>query len=75
MIAPSPDWFVSQTTNLLQAGEWIDEIELPLITYDAGSDSGEMFTSRDIDTQPKEPITVYDDNLQFLGKLVLTRLE
>ena len=74
MIAPSPDWFVAQTTDLLKNGEWIDEIELDLITYDAGSDSGEMFTSPDKDTQPKKPIIVFLDDLQRLGKLVLTRI-
>jgi hypothetical protein len=74
MIAPSPDWFVSQTTNLLKAEEWIDEIELALITYDAGSDSGRSLTAQDIDTQPKEPISVFSDNLQRLGKLILTRI-
>ena len=74
MIAPSPDWFVSRTTNLMKGEDWVGEIELELITYDAGSDSGEMLTSQDIDTQPKEPVTVFSDNLQRLGKLVLTQI-
>ena len=74
MIAPSPDWFVSQTINTLKDGKWIDNIELTLITYDAGSDSGMTLTSQDIDTQPKEPITVFSDNLQRLGKLILTKI-
>ena len=75
MIAPSPDWFVSQTINLLKDGEWIEKIELALITYDAGSDSGIMFTSEDIDTQPKELVTVFSDNLQRLGKLILNQIK
>ena len=74
MIAPSPDWFIAQTTDLLKDEDWIEEVELELITYDAGSDSGETFTAQDIDTQPKDPITVFSDNLQCLGKLKLTRI-
>ena len=74
MIAPSPDWFVSVSTNLLNGNDWINTVELELITYDAGSDSGETFTSQNNDTQPKESITVFSDNLQYLGKLILTRI-
>ncbi len=74
MIAPSPDWFVSQTFNLLKDEAWIEKIELELITYDAGGDSGETFTSQDIDTLPKGAITVFPDNLQHLGKVVVTRI-
>jgi hypothetical protein len=75
MIAPSPDWFVSVTTNLFNGNDWIDAVELELITYDAGSDSGETFTSQNIDTQPKESITIFSDNLQQVGKLVITQIE
>ena len=75
MLAPSPDWFVAQTTDLMQGKEWIDKIELELITYDAGSDSGETLSAQNIDTSPKEPVTVFSDYLQSLGKLVLTRIK
>jgi hypothetical protein len=74
MIAPSPDWFVSQTINLLKEEGWIDNIDIDLITYDAGSDSGETFTTQDIDTQPKEPVQVFTEDLQLLGRLVVTRI-
>lgn len=75
MLAPSPDWFVAQTTNLIQNGEWLETIELNLVTYDAGSDSGETLTAKDIDTDPKEPITIFSENLQGLGKIILTKIE
>lgn len=75
MLAPSPDWFVSQFTNLIQDDEWIDNITLSLITYDAGSDSGATLTAADKDTNPKEAIIVFDDYLQGLGRLVLTRIK
>ncbi|MFC1789641.1 spondin domain-containing protein [Patescibacteria group bacterium] len=75
MLAPSPDWFVAQTKNLIENGKWLESIELELITYDAGSDSGSTLTAEDIDTNPKEPITVFSENLQRLGKIILTKIE
>ena len=57
MVAPSPDWFVGiSAENLLASGEWPDELVFELQAYDAGSDSGTTYDSRDRDTQPKEPI-------------------
>lgn len=75
MVAPSPDWFVAQSTNLIEDGKWAEKIELDLITYDAGSDSGADFTSDDLDTQPKEPTKIYPEKLQHLGRIILTQIE
>jgi len=75
MLAPSPDWFVSETTNLIKEGQWIDQIELNLITYDAGGDNGETLTAQDANTNPKGLIVVFLDNLQGLGKIVLTKIK
>ena len=74
MLAPSPDWFISVTENLLIDGRWLDSVEFNLITYDAGSDSGENLTSLDRDTKPKESIKIFSDNLQGLGKIILTKI-
>lgn len=74
MLAPSPDWFVSQTATLIQDGTWQDRIELQLITYDAGGDSGDTFTATDNDTSPKELITKFPAHLQNLGTIVITRI-
>lgn len=57
MIAPSPDWFVANSNvSLIVDGEWIDQIELVVVLFDAGTDSGTDFTSPDNDTNPKEPV-------------------
>ncbi len=57
MIAPSPDWFTGAAeVNLMPDGKWIDEIEVPLWAWDAGSDNGTTFLARDSDSQPQESI-------------------
>lgn len=57
MIAPSPDWFVANSNiALIVDGEWIDQIEMDVVLFDAGTDSGTDFTSLDNDTNLKEPI-------------------
>lgn len=63
MIAPSPDWFVSTTTSLLDQtdGLWYDEVISHVVAYDAGTDSGLTFTSSDAPTNPVEPIAFIDN--------------
>lgn len=57
MLAPSPDWFVGVSgLRLWHDGFWVDEVEVPLVVYDAGSDSGPSYASPDDDTVPPEPI-------------------
>ena len=57
MIAPSPDWFVAlENRNLLVDGQWVQELSVPAITYDAGTDSGPTFTALNQPTLPAEPI-------------------
>ena len=57
MIAPSPDWFVGVSNlSLLDNGDWADELVIDLEPYDAGTDSGASYESRDRDTSPREPI-------------------
>jgi hypothetical protein len=73
MIAPSPDWFVAAEGDVFAEGQWIDELVLEVITYDAGTDSGETLTAANSDTDPEEPITVFDDYLQEMGTLTVTR--
>lgn len=75
MLAPSPDWFVTESINLFKDNQWIEKIEIDLITYDAGGDDGENFTSADQDSSPKETIKVFDENIQNLGKIVLTKID
>ena len=57
MIAPSPDWFVGVSgMPLMEDGCWRERIEMELVGYDAGTDSGATFTARDADVTPHEPI-------------------
>ena len=58
MIAPSPDWFITaRNVELYTNGAWSDQVQVPAVLYDAGTDSGTDFTARNRDTNPKEPIT------------------
>jgi hypothetical protein len=59
MVAPSPDWFVGvHDLELLEGGQWVEVLEVPLLAYDAGTDSGLDFFSPNADTQPAEPISL-----------------
>lgn len=59
MLAPSPDWFVGVPgENLCKDGMWLDVLNITsLPPWDAGTDSGDMFNSTDLDTDPAENIT------------------
>ena len=58
MIAPSPDWFVGVSGLVLfENGNWVDERRVALVPWDAGTDSGVTFTSADVVTVPRQPIT------------------
>lgn len=57
MIAPSPDWFVGVSGVALFDGQlWSDEVVVSLQPFDAGTDSGTMYTSSNFNTQPPENI-------------------
>lgn len=57
MIAPSPDWFTGAAGIDLRAEDgWIDRLEIPLWAWDAGTDSGAVYTADDDDTQPRESV-------------------
>ena len=59
MLAPSPDWFVGVSgLDLLDGEQWRDELVIDLFPYDAGTDSGSTFTSDNIDTDPREVISL-----------------
>ena len=67
MLAPSPDWFVAvDQIALFENGAWLEEIELVMRPYDAGTDSGSDFTSADSDTDPPGAIAPPVDQA-FIG--------
>jgi hypothetical protein len=58
MVAPSPDWFIGVSAlDLIQDGDWVDELVVDLHPYDAGTDSGTTYDSRDRDTVPPVPVS------------------
>lgn len=57
MIAPSPDWFVGVSSlSLLEDGSWVGVV-VQLFAYDAGTDSGVIYTSPDEATEPRASIS------------------
>lgn len=59
MLAPSPDWFVGTSGYSLvdTEGKWLDTVTIDLSAFDAGTDSGEDFTSDNIVTDPQKTIS------------------
>jgi len=74
MIAPSPDWFVATDINLFENGQWVEELEIPLVSYDSGTDSGITLSALDSDTIPEELISVLGDGLQNMGTLTFNKV-
>ena len=74
MIAPSPDWFVAGEADLFIEGQWVDKMILDVISLDAGTDSGDSLTAANSDTNPKQLISRFDDILQKLGTITITKI-
>ncbi|MEM7185694.1 MAG: spondin domain-containing protein [Bacteroidota bacterium] len=72
MIAPSPDWMIAvNSVSLLDGnGDWLNEIEIDLYPYDAGTDSGLDYTSPDDDTDPQEPISSLQGVAPFSNDII-----
>ena len=57
MLGPSPDWFTGVGgVSLLQGGQWLQSLEMPLRVYDAGTDDGTTFTSPNAVSSPATPV-------------------
>ena len=62
MIAPSPDWFIGvKDVELYNDGKWVDQITIPVGVYDAGTDSGESYSSSNVATEPQGLIEMITD--------------
>ena len=81
MLAPSPDWFVGVSgLNLLdEDNNWKQRVEVELFVYDAGTDSGEDYTSANQPTDPRENISrigtspfLVDGSVKSVGSFVFT---
>jgi hypothetical protein len=57
MVAPSPDWFVGvDSLSLVESGDWVAQMRVPLRPWDAGTDSGPTYRSADQETRPRGTI-------------------
>ncbi len=83
MLAPSPDWFVGLHNVALHDGQqFLASLTQDLALYDAGTDSGQSYTSANSDTQPPDPIdlvsnptgTPFDRGMPFVGRFVIEKL-
>ena len=74
MIAPSPDWMIAvNSVSLVDTnGDWMDEINIDLYPYDAGTDSGVDYTSANADTNPQEPISSLQGVTPFSNEIIGT---
>ncbi|XP_039751355.1 spondin-1-like isoform X2 [Pararge aegeria] len=71
-IHPSPDWFLGVTRFELcqEDNTWLNERELNLYPWDAGTDSGVSYESPNFETFPQDAVTrvqmsTYDKNSPF----------
>ena len=59
MVAPSPDWFIGfRDIALFKGIDFIESLTIEPLVYDSGTDSGPLFTSGDIETQPAATISL-----------------
>ncbi|PQB03937.1 spondin domain-containing protein [Aureitalea marina] len=74
MIAPSPDWMIAVNgiSLLDEQGDWVDQIEINLYAYDAGTDSGPDYTSPNMNTDPAEPISSLQAVVPFSNEKIGT---
>lgn len=71
MVAPSPDWFVGVSAlSLFDGRDWVRERVVPLHPWDAGTDGGTTFLSRDRPLDPRLPIARIQDGPLLVGSAV-----
>ncbi|MDE2690349.1 MAG: spondin domain-containing protein [Acidobacteriota bacterium] len=81
MIAPSPDWFVGVSARSLldDSGQWVDDLEVDLFPYDAGTEEGTEFSLDNPATVPQGTITSIRGMGKFadgpMARLTFERLE
>ena len=58
MIAPTPDWFVGlESYNLIQNGNWVNDVTVNAVGYDAGTEEGDVFGYNNPPTSPQQNIS------------------
>jgi hypothetical protein len=57
MIAPTPDWFIGLGSfNCITNNKWVDDITIPLLVYDAGTEEGNVLAMANPATLPQQNI-------------------
>ncbi len=82
MIAPSPDWFVGVSgLSLLQDDQWLDEVTVDLVAWDAGTEEGSGFSLNNTATNPKQGVALLNTRASpfesdaLLGQLRFERID
>jgi len=76
MVAPSPDWFVGVSAlELIQAGDWVDTLNVPARVYDAGTETGEGFSLGNPAELVHQPISRFDTFTLPFGAFSFERIE
>jgi len=58
MLGPSPDWFIGVSgLSLRENGQWLDQVVVDLVPYDAGTRSANQFALFGPQNNPPEPIS------------------
>ena len=78
-LSESPDWFVgARNIELRPGGVWIEELEVDLFAWDAGTDSGTDWDSADSATDPPASVSSLKGVGKFsdtpIAKLTITML-
>ncbi|MEO6547873.1 MAG: spondin domain-containing protein [Ferruginibacter sp.] len=59
MLAPSPDWFMGvSSVNLYKEHQWVNELMMPILLFDAGTEDGDVFGYDNPATVPQMPISL-----------------
>jgi len=84
MLAPSPDWFTGvHSLSLYDGQEFVQLQTLDMVLYDAGTDSGERYTSPNQLTLPRDPIGLVNSfptdspffaGVPAVGRFIIERL-
>lgn len=64
MVAPSPDWFIAVNSLNLRSGNnsinngWKASFTIDVFVYDAGTDNGTNYGSSNVESAPRQPISM-----------------
>ena len=82
MIAPSSNWFIGFSVNMMPKWGWTDGMIIPLYVYDAGTDANQGFVTEHKPKFLADPISVINNNYLFpdnilkpIAHVIITRIQ